>query len=209
MRAYAESFPVTTDDASCFGCLLVQVPLISRRHSTRSAKLPLAVTVVVIVEFMCIQDYEERMEGAYAQDELNIWANVPSSLLSKSSVQKGGSYFWELTVVYIIHMCTKCFVLFSFRSHQWKILSWVSWLTEYMHCHLYNHILYFFLLSFQVYTQQLEQQPSQAKRRFEIQCIINRFSVLTTVEPCRRHSTADTYPENSESPDSYSVHFSI
>ena len=72
MRAYAESFPVTTDDASCFRCLLVQVPLISRRHSTRSAKLPLAVTVVVIVEFMCIQDYEERIEGVYAQHELNI-----------------------------------------------------------------------------------------------------------------------------------------
>ena len=34
--------------------------------------------------------------GAYARDELNTWANTPSPLLSKSSVQKGGggSVFW-------------------------------------------------------------------------------------------------------------------
>ena len=71
--------------------------------STRSAKLSFfqkAAAVVVIVEFACarIQDYEERREGAYARDELNVRANAPYPLLSKSSVQKGGAYFRELTV---------------------------------------------------------------------------------------------------------------
>ena len=36
------------------------------------------------------QDYEERREGVYARDELNIRANAPFPLLSKSSVEKGG-----------------------------------------------------------------------------------------------------------------------
>ena len=79
------------------GLVSTQAPLISR--STRSAKLPFfqkAAAVVVIVEFACIQDYEERREGAYARDELNIRANAPSPLLSKSSVQKGGRIFGSL-----------------------------------------------------------------------------------------------------------------
>ena len=94
--------PVTTDDASCFGASWfrsTQVPLISR--STRSVKLPFfqkAAAVVVIVEFAHRRDYEERREGAYVRDELNIQANAPSPCLSKSSVQKGGAYFRELTV---------------------------------------------------------------------------------------------------------------
>ena len=51
----------------------IQVPLIS--HGTCSAKLSFfqkAVAVVMIVDFTCIQGYEERREGTYAQDELNI-----------------------------------------------------------------------------------------------------------------------------------------
>ena len=59
----------------------------------------------VIVDFARIQGYEERREGAYARDELNIHANAPSPLLSKSSVQKGGgAYFRELTVMQKIVM---------------------------------------------------------------------------------------------------------
>ena len=53
----------------------------------------------MIVKFECIQDYEEWREGVYAQDELNVRANPPSPLLSKSSVKKvEGSYFWEITL---------------------------------------------------------------------------------------------------------------
>ena len=66
------------------GLVSTQALLISR--STRSAKLPFfqkAAAVVVIVKFMRIQDYKERREGAYAPDELNIWANAPFPLLSK------------------------------------------------------------------------------------------------------------------------------
>ena len=77
------------------GLVSTQAPLISR--STRSAKLPFfhkVVAVVVIVEFTHIQDYEERREGAYARDKLNIRANDPSPFLSKSSVQKGGGHIF-------------------------------------------------------------------------------------------------------------------
>ena len=76
------------------GLVSTQAPLISR--STRSAKLPFfqkAAAVVVIVEFECIQDYEERSEGAYARDGLSIRTNAPSPLLSKSSDPKGGGVF--------------------------------------------------------------------------------------------------------------------
>ena len=55
------------------GLVSMQVPLVSR--GTRSAKLSFfqkTVAVVVIVDFTCIQGYEEQREGAYAQDELNI-----------------------------------------------------------------------------------------------------------------------------------------
>ena len=37
----------------------------------------------------------------YARDEINIRANAPSPLLPQSSVQKGGTYFHELTVISI------------------------------------------------------------------------------------------------------------
>ena len=60
------------------GLAPTQAPLISR--SARSAKLPFiqkAETVVVVVEFARIQDYDERREGAYVRDELNIRANAP------------------------------------------------------------------------------------------------------------------------------------
>ena len=155
---------------------------------------------------MCIQDYEDRMEGVYAQDELNIWANAPFSLLSKSSVQKGGPYFGELTVVYIVHKMF-CFFLQEPPVKNPKL----GELTDRIYA-----------LSFvQSYSVFLPTQlpglypaawaaalPGQEKVWDPEHTIINRFSVLTTVEPCRHHSTADTYPENSESPDSYSVHFS-
>ena len=71
------------------GLVSTQVPQIS--CTTRSTKLPFfqkATAVVVIVEFTRIQDYEERREGVYARDKLNIQPNAPSPLLSKSSVQK-------------------------------------------------------------------------------------------------------------------------
>ena len=82
-----------------FGLVSMQALLIFR--SIRPAK-PLffqkATSIIVIVEFARIQDYEEWREGTYARDELNIQANAPSPHLSKSSVQKGEAYFWELTV---------------------------------------------------------------------------------------------------------------
>ena len=85
------------------GLVSTQALLISR--STRSAKLfffQKAAAVVMIVDFAHIQGYEERREGAYARDELNIRANAPSPLMSKSSVQKGGAYFRELTVYELV-----------------------------------------------------------------------------------------------------------
>ena len=80
-----------------FGLVSTQALLISL--STRPAKPPFfqkATSVVVIVEFARIRDYAEWREGTYARDEYS--SNTPSSHLSKSSVQKGGAYFWELTV---------------------------------------------------------------------------------------------------------------
>ena len=53
----------------------------------------------MIVDSTHIQDYKEQREEAYAQEKLNIRANAPSPLSSKSSVQKGGAYFRELMVV--------------------------------------------------------------------------------------------------------------
>ena len=90
------------------GLVSTQVPLIFR--STCSTKLPFfqkAAAVVVIVEFARAY-YEERREGAYVRDELNIGANAPFPLLSKSSVQKGGGYFRELTVHAKIHFAHPC-----------------------------------------------------------------------------------------------------
>ena len=59
---------------------------------------------------MRTQDHEEWREEAYARDELNIRANAPSPLLPKSSVQKGGAYFRELTV----HVIVECSLLQDF-----------------------------------------------------------------------------------------------
>ena len=73
------------------GLVSTQAQLISR--STRPAKLPFfqkAASVVVIVEFARIQDYEERREGAYTRDELNIRANAPSHFCLKVACKKGG-----------------------------------------------------------------------------------------------------------------------
>ena len=61
--------PQTMQVASVpLGLVSTQAPLISR--STRSVKLLFfqkATTVVVIVEFVRIQDYDERREGAYVR----------------------------------------------------------------------------------------------------------------------------------------------
>ena len=95
-----ESSPVTQTmqvASVLFGLVSTQALLIS--CSTHSVKLPFfqkAAAVVVIVRF---KTTIERREGAYARDKLNIQSNAPSLLLSKSSVQKGGAYFWELTVL--------------------------------------------------------------------------------------------------------------
>ena len=51
-----------------------------------------AVAVIVIVDFARIQNYDDLREGAYARDKLNIQANTPSLLLSKSHVQKGAHF---------------------------------------------------------------------------------------------------------------------
>ena len=99
VRGFALLLPQTMQVALVsLGLVSTQAPLIS--HCTRSAKLSFcqkAVTVVMIVEFARIQDYDEWKEGAYVRDELNIQANAPSPFLSKS-VQKGGVYFRELMV---------------------------------------------------------------------------------------------------------------
>ena len=99
MRGNAESSPVTQmlQVASVLlGLVSMQAPLIS--CNTCSVKLLVfqkAAAVVVTVKFKTT-----RTEGGvYAQDELNIQANAPSPLLSKSSVLKGGgAHFQELTV---------------------------------------------------------------------------------------------------------------
>ena len=59
----------------------------------------------MIVEFARAY-YEERREGAYVRDELNIGANAPFPLLSKSSVQKGGVIFGSLRYMqrYTLHI---------------------------------------------------------------------------------------------------------
>ena len=96
------------------GLVATQAQLISR--STRSAKLPFfqkAAAIVVIVDFARIQGYEERKEGAYARDAVNIRANAPAPVLSKSSVQKGGRrgvFFGNLRYI-IICALVKCISL--------------------------------------------------------------------------------------------------
>ena len=72
------------------GLVSMQVLLIS--HSTHSAKLLFfqkAMPVIMIVNFACVQGYEEWRKGAYARNRLNVRANAPSPLLSENSVQKG------------------------------------------------------------------------------------------------------------------------
>ena len=58
----------------------------------------------MIVKFECIQDYEKRREGAYAQDELNIWANtpLPTFICIKSSVQKGGVFAGAYGNIFVV-----------------------------------------------------------------------------------------------------------
>ena len=105
MRAYAESSQLTTDDASCFG--------VSHLSSNASAA-DFPFSEPAVLPEICgsrrdcrlhtrIQNYEykEQREGAYAQDKLNIRANTSSPLFSKISVQKGGTYFRELTVIVV------------------------------------------------------------------------------------------------------------
>ena len=105
MWAYTESSPVTTDNASCFGVSRFSI-------NASAADFPFS-EPAVLAEICssrhdcwlgtCIQNYEykEQREGAYAQDKLNIRANASSPLFSKISVQKGGTYFWELTVIVV------------------------------------------------------------------------------------------------------------
>ena len=67
----------------------------------------------MIVDFARIQGYEERKEGAYARDEVNIRANAPRPVLSRSSVQKEGRrgvFFGSLRYI-IICTLVKCISL--------------------------------------------------------------------------------------------------
>ena len=95
MRAYAESSPVTADDASYFGASWFSISASAADfHSTHSVNLLFllkAAAVVMSVEFVCIQDYKERREGVYARDELNIQANAPHFCL-KVVCKKGGVF---------------------------------------------------------------------------------------------------------------------
>ena len=132
---------------------------------------------------VCIQDYEKWREGAYAQDKLNLRTNAPSPLLSKVVCKKGGVYFLGAygTTLYI---CAQNVVCFSFRSHQWKILSMVSWLTEDMHSHWYSHTLYFVSLASRFTPSSLSSSPPRQREGSRSRAhMYNRFSVCTTVEP--------------------------
>ena len=73
-------------------------------HSVKLLFFQKAEAIVVIVEFMCIQDYKEWREGTYAWDKLNIWTNAPSPLLSKSSVQKREGTFSGAYSTCIVNM---------------------------------------------------------------------------------------------------------
>ena len=70
-----------------------QALLISRCTCSATLLFQKALAVIIVIEFVSIQDYEEQREG-YAQDELNIRANAPSPLFSKRSVQKGGRHIF-------------------------------------------------------------------------------------------------------------------
>ena len=91
-------------------------------HIQRSCR---ATAVVMIVKFVCFQDYEEWREGAYARDELNTWANAPSPLLWKSSMQKGGGgVFLGAYGTLLLRPCTNHFHLSMKHIHIVIILCW-------------------------------------------------------------------------------------
>ena len=69
------------------GLVSTQAPLVSSSNTFSEAARQLSWLSNLRVR---TQDHEERREGAYAQDELDIRANAPSPLLPKSTVQKGG-----------------------------------------------------------------------------------------------------------------------
>ena len=52
----------------------------------------------MIVDLMHILE----TEGGGICMSRNIWANTLSPLLPQSSVQKGGIYFWELMVLFVL-----------------------------------------------------------------------------------------------------------
>ena len=91
LRGVAPSLPQMMQVPSVpLGLVSTQAPLIS--HSTRLAKLPFlqkAATVIVIVEFTRIQDYNERRERAYVRDKLNIRTNAPPHLSLKVVCKRG------------------------------------------------------------------------------------------------------------------------
>ena len=87
-----ELSPVTTNDCSCFG---------ASRLGINASDADFLYSEAAILPEICsshcdcrlhahIEDYEKRRERAYARNKLNIRANAPFPLLSKSSVQKGG-----------------------------------------------------------------------------------------------------------------------
>ena len=99
MWAYAESSPVTTDDASCsvsLGLVSTQAPLISR--STRSAKLPFfqkAAAVVMIVEFARAYSRLRGTEGGRMHEMNWIFEQTspPHFCLKIVCIKGGGGIF--------------------------------------------------------------------------------------------------------------------
>ena len=99
-RAYAESSPITADDASCFSA---SWPSISA--STADFPWYMFSEAAILSEsrgshcdcrICAYSRLRERREGAYARDKLNIRANAPSPLLSKIVCKKGGRIFRSL-----------------------------------------------------------------------------------------------------------------
>ena len=90
------------------GLVSTKVLLVS--CSTHSAKLLFFQKTSIV----CIEDCEEWREGVYAQNKLNIRANVPFELLPQSSVQIGGGrhiygtlqyYLKAMLHVYCTQLC--------------------------------------------------------------------------------------------------------
>ena len=96
------------------GLVSTQGPLIS--SSTRSLKLPFIQKVAAVI----VRIVWETVGRTYVQDKINIQANIPSPLLTQSSVQKGGCIFgslrytcWDWRAVVII--TTKWLYLLSYK----------------------------------------------------------------------------------------------